>query len=259
MWLRFACTSQPGIHFTKFMSLWSKASNNFRKYWSDQVTILHMSWQLSCHDMCKFVTWLSHKIKVKTTIYYKISIKCSQTICEMHPDLLVAFPPMTSNYSNTLSSFVTKISLINKTNSVVTNTLTHNGAWTKWLTFCRQQFQINFHNETCFDSNFHWICLTDNNSALAPLMLGQHLRCQAITWTNDDLLNWWIYKSPGLSLSTKGRMAMIGDTFSHSGSLLGQTLQRDSISGILQKIGTVKLAYMPWHWRIYRSFHHNET
>ena len=27
------------------------------KKWSDQVPILHMPWQLSCHDMCKIVTW----------------------------------------------------------------------------------------------------------------------------------------------------------------------------------------------------------
>ena len=27
-------------------------------YWSDQVTILYMSWQHSCHDMYKFVIWL---------------------------------------------------------------------------------------------------------------------------------------------------------------------------------------------------------
>ena len=29
----------------------------FEKWWSDQITILHMSRQLSCRDMCKFVTW----------------------------------------------------------------------------------------------------------------------------------------------------------------------------------------------------------
>ena len=28
------------------------------KGWSDHVTIMHMAWQLSCHDMCKIVTWL---------------------------------------------------------------------------------------------------------------------------------------------------------------------------------------------------------
>ena len=32
----------------------------FEKLLSDQVTILHMPWQLSCHGMCKFVTWLDH-------------------------------------------------------------------------------------------------------------------------------------------------------------------------------------------------------
>ena len=30
------------------------------KLQSDQFTILHMSWQQSCHDMCKIVTWLDN-------------------------------------------------------------------------------------------------------------------------------------------------------------------------------------------------------
>ena len=28
--------------------------------WSNQLTIQHISWQLSCRDMCKIVNWLSH-------------------------------------------------------------------------------------------------------------------------------------------------------------------------------------------------------
>ena len=28
-----------------------------RKKWCDQITILHMPWQLSCHGMCKIETW----------------------------------------------------------------------------------------------------------------------------------------------------------------------------------------------------------
>ena len=39
-------------HKFSFFLLWQQ--------WSDQVTYLHMSWQLSCHDMCKTVTWSGH-------------------------------------------------------------------------------------------------------------------------------------------------------------------------------------------------------
>ena len=53
-----------------FKSSWSKFYR-YVKYvlileeeeWPDQFTILHMSWQLSCRDMCKYVTWLDLKNK----------------------------------------------------------------------------------------------------------------------------------------------------------------------------------------------------
>ena len=35
--------------------------------WSDQVTYLHMSRQLSCRDMCKIVTWMCQYYSVKAT------------------------------------------------------------------------------------------------------------------------------------------------------------------------------------------------
>ena len=31
------------------------------KWRSNRFTILHMSWLLCCHDMCKFVTWINHQ------------------------------------------------------------------------------------------------------------------------------------------------------------------------------------------------------
>ena len=34
--------------------------------WSDQVTMLHISWQFSCHGMCKIVAWLeNNKIRAE--------------------------------------------------------------------------------------------------------------------------------------------------------------------------------------------------
>ena len=43
--------------------------------WYNQITILHMSWQLNCHDMCKIVTWSNHDFTNKIEIYfYKIQI-----------------------------------------------------------------------------------------------------------------------------------------------------------------------------------------
>ena len=53
-----------GTHFTKIYQLTIQIFKERHFYlkkkpkqWSNQVVILHMSWQLRCHDMCKFVTW----------------------------------------------------------------------------------------------------------------------------------------------------------------------------------------------------------
>ena len=47
---------------------------NFKIYWSDHVTNLHMSWQLCCHDMRKIVTWLDDQ----NHNYSKQNLKKSQ-------------------------------------------------------------------------------------------------------------------------------------------------------------------------------------
>ena len=55
-WREIRCSFQKG-----FASLWLKSCEMFSLLWfwfwsSNQATILHMSWQLSCHDICKTVT-----------------------------------------------------------------------------------------------------------------------------------------------------------------------------------------------------------
>ena len=50
---------------SQFMGSLMKSCNKYKllflhNWWSDQVMILHMPWQLSCHDMCKIMTWLDH-------------------------------------------------------------------------------------------------------------------------------------------------------------------------------------------------------
>ena len=67
------------------------------KWWSGQVTILHIFWQLRCHDMCKIVIWLDHKNKKSRNSCHKISIMSSDTICEAGgchpwPSVWVAIP-----------------------------------------------------------------------------------------------------------------------------------------------------------------------
>ena len=59
------CLLIPRTSLTKI--LWAENPNLVtnlcclcEKYLTNHVTILHMSWQLSCHDMCKTVTWLDH-------------------------------------------------------------------------------------------------------------------------------------------------------------------------------------------------------
>ena len=58
------------------------------KWSSDQVPILHMSWQLSCHDMCKFVIWLKHKnTNYSSNDFHKILIMSSKQFVEWTPGL----------------------------------------------------------------------------------------------------------------------------------------------------------------------------
>ena len=67
--------------------LWNCMLFSLQKQWSDQVTILYMSWQLSCHDMYKFVTWFNHQnhnhIKKKIC---ELSVISSLTLVKWVPD-----------------------------------------------------------------------------------------------------------------------------------------------------------------------------
>ena len=63
--LPFWIPSGPWVHFTKCFWAYNPNLTKYvllwlEKSWPDQATILYMVWQLSCHDMCKIVTWLDH-------------------------------------------------------------------------------------------------------------------------------------------------------------------------------------------------------
>ena len=72
--------SRSGDHFTK--GLWTRDWNLLKILFvfifyfecSEQVTILHMSWQITCRDMCKIVTWLVHNYLHNGYIFYEIMI-----------------------------------------------------------------------------------------------------------------------------------------------------------------------------------------
>ena len=58
----------------------------FWSWWPNQVTILHMSQQLSCCDMRKIVTWSDQYLLSKSNMYfYEIWVVSSKTHCEMGP------------------------------------------------------------------------------------------------------------------------------------------------------------------------------
>ena len=79
---------------------------------------------------------------------------------------------------------------------------------TKWLTFCRQHFQVHFCELKLFifRLNLIEICSLGTNWQLVSFGSGNSLaqnRWQAITLTNDDLVQWCIvYVSLGLSVLT---------------------------------------------------------
>ena len=68
--------------------------------------------------------------------------------------------------------------------------LTHLGI--KWLTFCKQHFQMYFlvRKILYFDSNFPW-GLIDNKSASVQILAVNSW--QVITWTSDGPFHWCIY------------------------------------------------------------------
>ena len=79
---RFICSAWlPGTHFRKCLrflnwNLWAYALFEPLFWWSDQVTILHLSRQLSCHGMCKIMTWSNEDLLCKSNINIYV-------LCEM--------------------------------------------------------------------------------------------------------------------------------------------------------------------------------
>ena len=58
--------------------------SHFLFWWCNQVMILNMSWQLSCCDLCKIVTWSNEYFSCEHNGYFhKIWIMNSLIICEM--------------------------------------------------------------------------------------------------------------------------------------------------------------------------------
>ena len=54
--------------------------------WSNQLTILHMSRQLSCRDMCKIVTWFDHHFPSKSNMNFnEIWVMSLWALCTMGP------------------------------------------------------------------------------------------------------------------------------------------------------------------------------
>ena len=76
----------PATHFTNV--LWSHnpyKKNIWKKLWSDQITVLHMPWQLSCHGMCKIVIWFNLFNQNHNKITFWDFIYKLPNCCEMSP------------------------------------------------------------------------------------------------------------------------------------------------------------------------------
>ena len=85
--VHICCLSNGGYFAKDSWAHWNLMNNLlwFWFFWSNQVTILHMPWQLGCHGMCKSVTWLGHCLSLKSLGIFgcKIWIMSSQTFCGM--------------------------------------------------------------------------------------------------------------------------------------------------------------------------------
>ena len=63
LWIILKMIYEPII-----LILWKFMLLSFCFFWSHHVTILHISWQLSCHAMCKIVTRSNHSFWWKNII-----------------------------------------------------------------------------------------------------------------------------------------------------------------------------------------------
>ena len=69
--------------------LWKLILLWFWVWWFNQVRILHMPWQLSCHGMCKILTWSDCYFSPNSNPYVdEIWGMSSFTVCEMDPCFL---------------------------------------------------------------------------------------------------------------------------------------------------------------------------
>ena len=129
-----------------FMSSWSKSLKKIvlllqllEKCQVDQVIILHMSRQLSCRDMCKFMTYMDHLNQVKTKkftqdfSYELIGLLCNganaslrkRECTELHTVLLLREnePNITKEIEGPLTSTSLSHYLVNGCNMVLCNTI----------------------------------------------------------------------------------------------------------------------------------------
>ena len=63
---------------------WKFSWLSFHLWLSKELTILHMSWQLSCHDMCKIVTWCDCYFTCKNNIWI---LWVHKTFAKYAPDM----------------------------------------------------------------------------------------------------------------------------------------------------------------------------
>ena len=72
------CSCHDNTDTTHFMKcLWAHNSNLIKYVWLlhekwrwNHVTILHMLWQIRCHDICKIVTWSDHYCLCKSYLIF---------------------------------------------------------------------------------------------------------------------------------------------------------------------------------------------
>ena len=96
---RWPCDKSPWGPFHK--CLWAYNANLVEIHvaltwqkWSNHVPILHMARQLSCHAVCKIMTWFGHYFSSKSSMnFYKISIMSLSPLCDTcHCQHAVGFP-----------------------------------------------------------------------------------------------------------------------------------------------------------------------
>ena len=127
------CSCHDNTDTTHFMKcLWAHNSNLIKYVWLlhekwrwNHVTILHMLWQISCHDICKIVTWSDHYCLCKSYLIFfsRFEFWAHNPFVKWVPSFIILIKTInTTNILESLHTYLLPHSLVLSTATLYTLT-----------------------------------------------------------------------------------------------------------------------------------------